>query len=49
MEELIKLTRGELFVIRDALQEQEEEDVREALAIVEGALYNPHMELEFDD
>lgn len=44
------LTVGELYCIRDALQEQEEEDVREAMAIVEGALeYPSEKELDFND
>jgi len=33
------ITKGELYVIRDALQEQDEEDVTEAMAIVEALLH----------
>lgn len=47
--EQVTLTRGELYVIRDALVESNEEDVHNALSIVEGALYDPTKELDFDE
>ncbi len=49
VESMIELSRGEIYVIRDALLEQDSEDVREALLIVEGALYQPERPLDFND
>ena len=43
-----EITKGELYVIRDALQEKEGDDVRDALAIVEGLLYDAEEELDFE-
>lgn len=49
MEPMIEVSRGELYVIRDALTEQEGDDVQNALAIVEGLLYNPEQPLDFNE
>ena len=49
MNNIVEMTRGELYVIRDALEESEDEDVQAALAIVEGALYDQTRELDFND
>ncbi|MGL1886299.1 MAG: hypothetical protein OCD76_07270 [Reichenbachiella sp.] len=49
MEPMIEISKGELYVVRDALLEQEGEDVQNALAIVEGLLYNPTQPLDFAD
>lgn len=46
---MVQLSRGELFIIRDALLENAEEDVSAALSIVEEALYNREEELDFND
>lgn len=49
MEPMIEISRGEIYVIRDALLEQEGEDIQNALAIVEGLLYDQTKELNFDE
>ena len=49
MDNMIEISKGEIYVIRDALLEQEGEDVENALAIVEGLLYDPTQELDFDE
>ena len=49
MEPMIELSKGELYVIRDALLEQDGEDVQAALGIVEEALYDRTTELDFDE
>ena len=49
MESMIEISKGELYVLRDALLEQDGEDVRNALAIVEGLLYQPEVPLDFNE
>ena len=49
MENMIEISKGELYVLRDALLEQDGEDVQNALAIVEGLLYQPETPLDFNE
>jgi len=49
MEPMIEISKGELYVVRDALLEQDGEDVQNALAIVEGLLYDRTDELDFNE
>ncbi len=46
---MIEVSKHELYVIRDALLEKDGDDVQDALAIVEGLLYNPSQPLDFAD
>ena len=49
MDNMIEISKGELYVLRDALLEQDGEDIENALAITEGLLYDPTQELDFDE
>jgi len=49
MNNTVEMSRVELYIIRDALAESDEGDVREALAIVEDLLYDATEELNFDE